>query len=117
MPKVRLHLDADTSRKALHQALIARGHDVTLTPTDWIQHDDTDEMQLLAATSQGRCIFSFNIRDFTILSRTYPQHRGILLAAQTSWDLSSLVKTLDRFLSEADDSEVQARLLWLNSWR
>jgi hypothetical protein len=36
MSKPKLHLDADTSIKALQQALISRGHDVTRTPTDWM---------------------------------------------------------------------------------
>jgi hypothetical protein len=117
MPKIRLHLDADTSSKALHQALIDRGHDVTRTPSDWIQKDASDEIQLLSATAQGRCIFTFNIRDFTPLSRAHPQHRGILVAAQKSWSLSALVAALDRFLSESDATEVEGHLLWLNSWR
>lgn len=33
MSKLRLHLDADTSIKALHTALVSCGHDVTRTPT------------------------------------------------------------------------------------
>jgi len=117
MPKVRLHLDADASSKALHQALIDRGHDVTRTPSDWIQMDASDEIQLLSATAQGRCIFTFNVRDFTVLSRLHPRHRGIVVAAQKSWSLSGLIASLDRFLSESDASEVEGRLLWLNSWR
>ncbi len=36
MSKLLLHLDADTSIKALHQALASRGHDVTRTPTEWM---------------------------------------------------------------------------------
>jgi hypothetical protein len=43
MPKPRLHLDADTSKKALHRALLERGHDVTRTPTEWMPLDATDE--------------------------------------------------------------------------
>jgi hypothetical protein len=31
MAKPRLHLDADASRKDLHNALVAKGHDVTRT--------------------------------------------------------------------------------------
>lgn len=117
MPEIRLHLDADTSSKALHKALMDRGHDVTRTPSDWIQKDASDEIQLLSATAQGRCIFTFNIRDFTILSRSHPQHRGIVLAAQKSWTLPGLIAALDRFLAEADTRDVEGRLLWLNSWR
>ena len=65
MPRVRLHLDADTSRKSVHKALLERGHDVTRTPSDWIAFDADDEIQLLAAISQNRCLFTFNIADFT----------------------------------------------------
>ena len=47
MPKPRLHLDADTSKKALHRALLERGQDVTRTPTAWTPLDATDEKQWL----------------------------------------------------------------------
>lgn len=45
MPEIRLHLDADTSRKSLYKALLERGHDVTRTPADWIAFDADDERQ------------------------------------------------------------------------
>ncbi|HEV2853576.1 MAG TPA: DUF5615 family PIN-like protein [Thermoanaerobaculia bacterium] len=110
-------MDEDTSRKVIHQGLIDRGHDVTKTPADWIHLGVTDEEQLLAATAQGRCIFTYNIGDFTRLSRIHPGHRGILFAHQSKWSLSGLIQALDRFLSEAEAEEVEGRLLWLNAWR
>jgi len=116
MYKPLLHLDADTSIKALHQALISRGHDVTRTPTDWMPLDASDEAQLLGATAQGRCIFTFNIRDFLVLAE-YPQHSGIILAAQSSWTLSDLIAALDRLLSETQASEWIGQVRWLNQWR
>lgn len=85
MVKPPLHLDADTSVRALHQALLQRGHDVTRTPTNWIELVASDEQQLLGATMQGRCIFTFNIRDFTVLADQFPRHAGIVLAAQARW--------------------------------
>ena len=101
----------------MHQALIERGHDVTRTPSAWISRDADDETQLLAATAQGRCLFTFNIRDFMLLVRVHPHHQGVLLAAQQSWTLSALVSALDRFLREANVDEVAGQILWLNSWR
>ena len=68
MSKPRLHLDADTSIKALYSALLIRGHDVTRSPNEWIQKDASDQTQLLQATKQKRCIFTFNIRDFSVLA-------------------------------------------------
>lgn len=67
--KLHLHLDADTSSKALHSALLTRGHDVTRTPTEWMPLNASDEQQLLGATAQGRAIFTYNIRDFISLGK------------------------------------------------
>ncbi len=117
MSKTRLHLDADTSMKALQKALQQRGHDVTRTPTDWVSLDANDTAQLLGATAQGRCIFTFNIRDFIHLARHYPQHGGIILAAQRSWTLSELIDALDHLLSETQAEEWIGQTQWLNQWR
>ncbi len=117
MPKPRLHLDADVSIRALHRALLARGHDVTRTPTDWMLLDATDEAQLLGATAQGRCIFTFNVRDFVSLAQRYPQHGGIVLAARRSFTLSELIGALDRLLSETDAADWPGQVRWLNQWR
>jgi hypothetical protein len=115
--RARLHLDADTSIKALLSALVERGHDVTRTPNDWIAPDAGDEAQLLAATAQGRCIFTFNVRDFVVLARSYPRHGGVVLAAQASWTLSELVMALDRLLSETEAEEWTGQVRWPNDWR
>src|SRR4029078_10378337 len=99
VPKARLHLDADASYRSLQQELQNRGHDVTRTPTSWMPFDPRDETPLLCATAQGRAIFTFNIRDFMLLSPAHPHHRGIVLAAQPSWDLSALSPDLDLLLA------------------
>lgn len=117
MAKPRLHLDADTSIKALQKALVDRGHDVTRTPTQWMPPDASDEAQLLGATAQGRCIFTFNIRDFMVLAQRYPHHHGIVLAAQKSWTLSNLIAALDRMLSNTQAVDWDGQVRWLNEWR
>ena len=116
MPKTALHLDADTSNKALWKALLDLGHDVTRTPTDWMPRDASDEDQLLGATAQGRCIFTFNLRDFLALATRYPKHAGIMLAAQSSWSLSDLITALDRLLTETKAEELVGQVRWLNDW-
>ncbi|BAY23769.1 hypothetical protein NIES2100_35610 [Calothrix sp. NIES-2100] len=117
MVKLKLHLDADTSSKSLHSALVSKGHDVTRTPNDWMPLDASDETQLLRATAQGRCIFTFNVRDFIVLAQQYPQHGGIILAAQNSWSLSDLIAALDRLLSESEATDWVGQVDWLNRWR
>ena len=117
MSKPRLHLDADASIKALPMALIERGHDVTRTPNDWMARDAGDDSQLLLTTSQGRCIFTFNVRDFVALAERYPRHGGVILAAQASWTLSGLIAALDRLFSETQAEDWAGRVRWLNDWR
>ena len=76
-----------------------------------------DEAQLLASTAHGRCIFTFNLRDFVVLAQSYPRHGGIILAAQASWTLSELVMALDRLLSETEAEDWTGLVRWLNDWR
>ena len=117
MAKSRLHLDADASTRALHAALIARGHDVARTPNEWVGLDASDESQLLDATAHGRCIFTFSVRDFVALARRYPRHGGIILASQSSWTLPVLIATLDRLLVETQAEDWIGQVHWLNEWR
>jgi len=79
--------------------------------------DANDETQLLGATAQGRCIFTFNVRDFLVLAQRYPRHGGIILAAQRSWTLSDLIAALDRLLSETETGDWAGQVRWLNQWR
>lgn len=117
MPESRLHLDADASSNRLHAALLARGHDVTRTPCPWMAVDASDEAQLLGATAQGRCIFTFNIRDFVVLAQMYPAQGGIILANQAGWTLTELIDALDRLLPETDAADWPGQVRWLNGWR
>ena len=115
--RLRLHLDADASRKQLHTALTKRGHDVTRTPNSWMPLDASDEAQLLGATAQGRCIFTFNIEDFVRLAQRHSQHGGIILAAQSKWSLSQLIAALDRVLTETEAEDWIGQVRWLSQWR
>lgn len=117
MPEPRLHLDADASSKRLHAALLERGHDGTRTPNEWMPLEADDAQQLLGATAHGRCIFTFNVRDFIALAKRYPRHGGIVLAAQSSWTLSGLITALDRLLSETEADAWVGQVHWLNEWR
>lgn len=112
--KLHLHLDADTSRKALYNALLERGHDVTRTPTEWMPPDATDEQQLLGATAQGRAIFTYNIRDFIVLGERFSQHAGIILASQKSFSLIKTIDALDRVLTETEADAWIGQTRWLN---
>lgn len=117
MTKPRLHLDADVSYRALQQALLTRGHDVTRTPAEWMPLDANDRQQLLEATRRGRCILTFNVGDFVRLSQEFPEHGGIILAQQRDWTLARLITAVDRLLSETTAEEWPGQVRWLNDWR
>jgi hypothetical protein len=114
MTRPRLHLDADTSRISLLHALQERGHDVTRTPNDWMPLDATDEQQLLGAAVRGRCIFTFNIRDFIPLAKRIPRHAGIILSTQQP--MPKLLAALDYLLANTSAEDWQDRVGWLNDW-
>jgi hypothetical protein len=117
MSKLKIHLDADTSQKSLHKALLDRGYDVTRTPNEWMPLDASDEVQLLESTVLGRAIFTFNVKDFLALDRKQPQHNRIILAAQNSWTLSELIAALDALLSVEEFESWVGQVRWLNQWR
>jgi hypothetical protein len=117
MARPLLHLDADSSIRALHAALRSRGYDVTRTPNVWMPPDAMDVEQLLGSTAPGRILFTFNIPDFQVLARRYPAHAGISLAAQRSWTLSGLITALDRVRSETTAEAWNGQVRWLNQWR
>ena len=79
--------------------------------------DASDTEQLLGATAQGRILFTFNAHDFPVLVQQYPQHRGLVLAAQQSWSLSQLIVALDAMLTETEAADWQGQVRWLNQWR
>lgn len=103
--------------RSLYRALRERGHDVTRTPTEWMPLDASDEMQLLGATAQGRCLFTFNVRDFLALARHHRYHAGVILASQSSWTLTDLIAALDRLLSSTHADDWPGVVRWLNEWR
>ena len=117
MARPRLHLDADASMRALERALLARGHDVTRTPCEWMPLDASDEQQLLQATARGRCVLTFNIGDFLRLAQSHPTHAGIVLAQQKDWTLATLIAALENMLTGTSTEELVGQVAWLNRWR
>lgn len=116
MTNPRLHLDMDTSRKDLYKALLDKGYDVTRTPNKDMPEDASDEIQLLWATSHQRILFTFNIKDFTILSKKHPQHAGVLLANQSTTSISQLISVLSKVLSETSREDWIGQVRWIQDW-
>lgn len=115
--KPRFHLDMDTSRRDVYQALLKKGQDVTRTPNPEVGQDASDEYQLLWATSHRRILFSFNAKDYIRLAKLHPYHSGILLANQKSTRLAQMIAVLDRILNETSAEDWIGQVHWINEWR
>ena len=116
MSSLKFHLDMDTSRKDLFKALLDKGYDVTRTPNKEVPEDASDEIQLLWATSHQRIIFTFNIKDYIHLSRKHPFHAGILLANQSTTNISQLIQVLSKILDEPSDETWIGQIRWIQEW-
>jgi predicted nuclease of predicted toxin-antitoxin system len=85
--KIELLLDEDV-HSGLALALRKRGYDV-VHAQELDRKGKSDSEQLLFATQQKRCIFTFNVKDFVILHNQYAksgkEHCGIIVSKQLSF--------------------------------
>lgn len=114
MSKPKLHLDEDASSDDLYENLISNGHDVTRTPSDWIQKKASDEEQLQKASENDRSIFSFNAKHFVRIAKKTSQHKGILVSKQKAFSI--ILKALNRFFKESSAEEMEDQVRWLSDW-
>jgi hypothetical protein len=62
-------------------------------------------------------LLTCNTHDFPVLVPQYPQHGGLVLAAQQSWSLSHLIAALDALLRETEAADWPGEVRWLHQWR
>jgi len=116
MTAVKLYLDEDVHTFIAH-ALRLRGWDVLTTQeAERRGADDLDQVNF--ATSRGRAILSYNVRDFTRLhyeligsGRT---HAGILAATQD--DPRRNLRALFNLLNVVSEEAVRGQLVYLSNW-
>ena len=98
--KIELFLDEDVHSGLAH-ALRKRGYDAThAQELDRKGRSDLD--QLLFATQNERCLFTFNVKDFVILhnrlAKNQQEHWGIIVSKQRPFSetMSRLLRLLQR---------------------
>jgi len=102
--------------KDLLKALLDQGYDVTRTPNSDVRENASDEYQLFWATSHQRILFTFNVKDFINLAREHPFHSGIILANQSSANISQLIFGLGRILTETTAESWVGQVRWVQDW-
>jgi len=106
-------------QQALVVALRARRTDV-LTASDCELIGRSDEDQLLHAASDGRVLYSFNIKDFSLLHERWifagRPHAGIVLGFQQRYSIGEQLRRLLHLLNRKPAVEMHSRLEYLSNW-
>lgn len=104
---------------ALVLALRARRIDV-LTASDCSMVSRSDEAHLRHASSDGRVLYSFNIRDYSLLHEQWmaagEKHSGIILALQQRYSVGEQLRRLLNLLNRKSATEMLSRLEYLSNW-
>lgn len=102
-------------RRTLVEALRARGVDV-LTTLEVGMIERMDQY----ATSQGRVLFSFNVRDFYRLHTTFlaqgKSHAGIILARQQHYSVGEQMRRLLKLIATKSVEEMKNQVEFLSAW-
>lgn len=119
-----IYEDSSLLRRGLHahalvEALRARGVDV-LTALEAGMIERTDEEQLDYATTQGRVLFSFNVKDFYRLHTEHltrgESHAGIIVARQRSYSVGEQIRRLLRLIAATPTEEMKNQAEFLSAW-
>jgi predicted nuclease of predicted toxin-antitoxin system len=105
MAKPKILLDEDV-HSALSGSLRKRGYDA-VHAQDLKRKGITDIEQLLFSAGQGRCLFTFNVKDFVVLHEqfilTNKTHFGIIVSKQLNFSntFTKLLNVLQRNSQES----------------
>ncbi len=110
---MRLQLDADI-HGGLAQALRKRGIDA-VNAAETGRLEISDEEQLAKAVADGRCLMTFNVKDFVLLhndySRTGREHFGVVVSKQVT--LSVALRRILALLQTTAAEDVYCQLRFL----
>lgn len=113
MSLIRLYVDEDASEHAVVSALRDRGFDV-LTVSEAAMAGESDQAQLLLATSQGRSLYTLNVGDYCALHKRFllggESHAGIIVIPRQRYTIGEKVRHLTDLLMSTTAEEMRNRL-------
>ena len=118
--EIKLYLDEDVMNDDLVVALRARGVDV-ISVRDTLREGYSDEQQLEYATSQGRILYSFNVRDYARIHAKFLaegwSHAGIILAEQRHrYSIGEQMRRLLTIVGGRSAEDMRDQLVYLSAW-
>jgi hypothetical protein len=118
MSQLRLYLDEDSMNRALLLALRQRNIDV-ITVNEVQTQGLTDEAQLLWASTNGRAICTYNVRDFSQLHQQFlssgRSHAGIILMRQ-SFSIGKRLYGLSILVASMTAEDIQNQVVFLSQY-
>jgi Domain of unknown function (DUF5615) len=117
--QIRLYMDEDSGDTALVLALQNQGVDV-ITTLDVKRLSFPDEEQLIWARSQGRVLYSSNIRDFYNLHTAFliqeKSHAGMVLVQQQHYSIGELMRGILKLIAAKSTEEMENQVEFLSAW-
>ena len=103
----------------LVRGLRSRGVDVvTAIEARMICRSDEDHLRL--ASTQGRVLYSFNVRDFQRIHSEWvvhgEEHAGILVAQQRRYSTGDQIRRMVRFIGTISREAMKNRMEFLGNW-
>ncbi len=112
-------IDEDSTARSLLIALQSRNLDV-ITSLSANRLGYSDEQQLLWAKSQGRVIYSANIKDFYQLHTKFltqgQSHAGIILVQQQRYSIGQIIRGILRLIAAKSSEDMVNQVEFLSDW-
>jgi hypothetical protein len=117
--KIRLYIDEDASRKSFVEAL--RNANInTLSTPEAGNLSLADSEQLIWATDNHRAIYTFNVKDYCRLHKTYmtegKQHYGIIAVPRQSYSVGEQLRGLQKLTTSVSFKEIKNQLIFLGTY-
>jgi hypothetical protein len=116
MNQLRLYVDEDAAEQAVVDGLRNHGIDV-VTVVEAGAPSASDEEQLAFAASEGRSIYSLNVRDFTRLHTALlsagRHHAGIIVIPRQRYSVGEKIRAVSDLVAVVSAEEMVDRLEFL----
>ncbi|MGB3612227.1 MAG: DUF5615 family PIN-like protein [Elainellaceae cyanobacterium] len=118
MAQLRWYIDEDAMRKAFVGALREAELDV-VTVADADRFGATDVDQLAWAADQGRVLYTFNVRDFSLLHTQWltqgKSHAGIVVVPRQRYSIGEQVRGLMSLVNYCSAEDMVNQLVYLSN--
>ena len=114
--QIRLYIDEDAMARALVQGLRARGVDLTTVIEEGMNQRD-DREQLEYATAEGRVLYTFNVRHFCSIHKSYmaegKSHSGIVVVNRQRYSVGEQIRRLLSLIGNTAEEDMIDSLRFL----